>query len=376
MILFMLYLDNSATTQILPEVKEAMLPFLFEQFGNPSSKYYDQATTAKEAVTQARQSVAQLLHCKDSEVIFTSGSTESNNMFIKGVAHQYKSKGKHLITTEVEHPSVLECFKFLEKEGFEITILKPDQYGRISVEQLKAALRSDTIFVSIMWGNNEVGSLNPIYELSSLCKSKDILFHTDATQVVGKIQVDLSNNPGISFLSCSAHKFHGPKGIGVAFIRSDEYGILTPITPLLHGGGQENDIRSGTLALHNIVGIGAAAKIAFENLENHQQQLHYCEDLLVDLLKSKFKQNIRFNNDFQNKIPGILSVEFIGINNEILLKKLAPYIAASTGSACSSSKPSHVLSAMGLSLESIRSTVRFSLSPYITPEDLEIFKSL
>lgn len=372
----MLYLDNSATTQIHPTVKEAMLPFLFEEYGNASSKYYDQAVTAKNAVDTARENVAKLLNAKSEEIIFTSGSTESNNMFIKGTAHYYKNKGKHLITTEVEHPSVLECFDFLKTEGFEITLLKPDIYGRVSAQQLEAAIRPDTILVSIMWGNNELGSLNPIKALSDLCKKNNILFHTDATQVVGKIAIDLEEYTGISFLSCSGHKFHGPKGIGVAYVQSDEYGILTPFTPLLHGGGQEKDIRSGTLALHNIVGIGAASKIAHEEFEENFSRVQKSEAVLVTTLKEKFGNNINFNNDTVNKIPGLVSVQFIGINNEILLKKLAPYIAASTGSACSSSKPSHVLSSIGLSLETIRSTIRFSLSSYTEPQELEIFKSL
>ena len=372
----MLYLDNSATTQIHPSVKEAMLPFLFEEYGNASSKYYDQALTAKNAVDEARNNMANLLNAKSEEIIFTSGSTESNNMFIKGVAHYYKNKGKHLITTEVEHPSVLECFNFLETEGYEITLLKPDKFGRVSVQQLKEAIRPETILVSVMWGNNELGSLNPIKELSDLCIENEILFHTDATQVVGKIDIDLEEYQGISFLSCSGHKFHGPKGIGAAYIKSDEYGILTPFTPLLHGGGQEKDIRSGTLALHNIVGLGKAAKIAKEEFSINYERVIKSEETLVNILKQKFGQNIRFNNDKTNKIPVLLSVQFIGINNEILLKKLAPYIAASTGSACSSSKPSHVLSSIGLSLETIRSTIRFSLSSYTEPEELEIFKSL
>lgn len=372
----MLYLDNSATTQIHPSVKDAMMPFLFEQFGNASSKYYDQATHAKNAVDEARQHVADLLQAKTNEILFTSGSTESNNMFIKGVAHHYKNKGKHLITTEVEHPSVLECFNFLEQEGYEITLLKPDKYGRVSVEQLASSIRPDTILVSVMWGNNELGSLNPIKELSDFCKTNNILFHTDATQVLGKIKIDLESYQGITFLSGSAHKFHGPKGIGIAYVRSDEYGILTPFTPLLHGGGQEQDLRSGTLALHNIVGMGAASKIAQQDFDKNFERITQSEQLLIDILKTKFGTNIAFNNDLNDKIPGILSVQFKGINNEILLKKLAPYIAASTGSACSSSKPSHVLSAVGLSIDDIRSTVRFSLSSYTEPQELEIFKSL
>lgn len=372
----MLYLDNSATTKIHPEVRDAMLPFLFEEFGNPSSKYYGPALNAQNAVNNARHQVAKLLNSKDEEIIFTSGSTESNNMFLKGVAHYYKSKGKHIITSKVEHPSILECCRFLESEGFDVTYLDVDSYGRVSLEELKNNLRKDTILVSIMWGNNELGSLNPIKEISDLCAENKILFHTDATQVVGKIDIRLDELNGISFLSCSSHKFHGPKGIGAAFIRQDEYGILTPFTPLLHGGGQEKDLRSGTLAVHNIVGLGKAAEVTIRDFKLCEKNLSDSEQYLIKILSEKFGKHLKFNNDYKDKIPGILSVQFIGINNEILLKKLAPVVAASTGSACSSSKPSHVLSAIGLSLDEIRSTVRFSLSGYTKKEELEIFKSL
>jgi cysteine desulfurase len=372
----MLYLDNSATTQIHPEVKEAMLPYLMEEFGNPSSKYYSVAENAKQAVKEARESLASLLSCDDKEIIFTSGSTESNNMIIKGVADYYSDKGNHIITTKVEHASVLETCKYLESKGFEVTYLDVDQYGRIDIEDLKQNIKEDTILVSIIWGNNELGSLNDMDLISKICEESNVFLHTDATQVIGKVNVNLSDYPGITFLSCSAHKFHGPKGIGAAFIRKDKYGILTKITPLLHGGSQENGIRSGTLAVHNIVGMGKAAEIAKKNLESNITKLIELEDELSNILINKFKEQISFNNDNKNKIPGLLSVQFKGINNEILLKNLAPYVAASTGSACSSSKPSHVLEAIGLSLDEIRSTVRFSLSNFVEKKDLEIFKQL
>ncbi|MEX3623295.1 cysteine desulfurase family protein [Viridibacillus arvi] len=372
----MLYLDNSATTKIHPEVREVMLPYLLEEFGNPSSKYYNAAENAKIAVDNSRKSVAKLIGCHSDEVIFTSGSTESNNMFLKGVAHYYSSKGKHIITSKVEHPSILETCNFLEKQGFDITYLPVDNFGRINISELVESLRNDTILVSIMWGNNELGSLNDIKTISDICANHNIYFHTDATQVVGKIKIDLEDFKGITFLSCSSHKFHGPKGIGAAFIRQDEYRVLTPITPLLHGGGQEKEIRSGTLAVHNIVGLGKAAQIASNDLNLNIKNLKDCEKYLSELLSTKFGANIKFNHDHKLKIPGILSVQFKGINNEILLKKLAPIIAASTGSACSSSKPSHVLSAIGLTLDEIRSTIRFSLSSYTKKEELDIFKSL
>jgi cysteine desulfurase len=372
----MLYLDNSATTPIHPDVKEAMLPYLMEEFGNPSSKYYTVAENAKNAVKEARKSVASLLGCQDGEVIFTSGSTESNNMVIKGVADHHSAKGNHIITTKVEHPSVLETCRYLETKGFEVTYLNVDKFGRIDLDDLKDSIKENTILVTVIWGNNELGSLNDMKAISDICLENNIFLHTDATQIIGKVELDLGELPGITFLSCSAHKFHGPKGIGATFIRKDQYEILTKITPLLHGGGQEQGIRSGTLAVHNIVGMGKAAEIAKQNLVANVNKLKLLEDYLTSLLTEKFSNQITFNHDLANKIPGVLSVQFKGVNNEVLVKGLAPAIAASTGSACSSSNPSHVLDAIGLSLEEVRSTLRFSMSSLISKEELDVFKEL
>ncbi|WP_419883505.1 cysteine desulfurase family protein [Peribacillus sp. B-H-3] len=372
----MLYLDNSATTQIHPEVKDAMLPFLMEEFGNPSSKYYLVAENAKNAVKKARSALGSLIGSKDSEIIFTSGSTESNNMIIKGVADFHSDKGKHIITTKVEHPSVLETCKYLETKGFEVTYLDVDEYGRILLDDLRNQIKKNTILVTIIWGNNELGSLNDIKAISELCLQKNVFFHSDATQVIGKIKINLSDYPGVTFLSCSSHKFHGPKGIGAAFIREDQYHILTMITPLLHGGGQEQGIRSGTLAVHNIVGLGKAAEIAINSISENIQKINKLEKYLISILKDKFSNQIHFNNDNDNKIPGVISIQFKGINNEVLVKSLAPIVAVSTGSACSSSKPSHVLSAIGLTIDEVIFTVRFSLSSFIKEEDLDIFKQL
>ncbi len=372
----MLYLDNSATTAVLPEVMNKMMIYLSQEYGNPSGKYYRLAENAKKAVEEARRYVAELLNANEREIIFTSGATESNNMILKGVADYYSTRGKHIITSKAEHKAILDVCKFLETKGFEITYLDVDQYGRVSPKELEKAIRNDTILVSIIWGNNELGSLNDLESLSNICKTHNVFFHTDATQVLGKIPIDLKKYDGISFLSCSAHKLHGPKGIGAAFIRSDEFGELIPITPLLHGGGQENGIRSGTYAVHNIVGFGEAARIGKENLSKNISHLQALEEKLILLLKKNFGNKIAFNSDSKNKIPGIINVRFIGLHNEILLKKLAPYIAASSGSACSSTEPSHVLKAIGLDLKQIRESVRFSLSPYNALEDLDIFNEL
>ncbi len=373
----MLYLDNSATTQILPEVKDAMLPYLLEEFGNPSSKFYSLAQNSKQAVESARKNVAKLLGCVPDEIIFTSGATESNNFIIKGVAQFYKGKGNHIVTTKVEHPSILETCKYLEQNGYKVTYLDVDVFGRVNPEDVLNIISSDKpILISIMMGNNEVGSINPIQKIASICKENNVFFHTDATQAIGKVSLNLSEVEGIKFLSCSSHKFHGPKGIGVAVIKKDELGLPTPITPLLHGGGQEMDLRSGTLAVHNIVGMGKAAELAYTNLAQNISKLEKLESKLVSILKDKFSTNISFNNDQNNKIPGILSVQFKGINNEVLVRNLSPIMALSTGSACSSSKPSHVLQAIGLTIDELRSTIRISMSSTISLEELEIFNNL
>ncbi|MGE7988532.1 cysteine desulfurase family protein [Lysinibacillus fusiformis] len=372
----MLYLDNSATTPIHPQVKDAMLPYLLEEFGNPSSKYYEAAINAKEAVKLARKNVASLLNCQPNEIIFTSGSTESNNFIIKGMTDQLKSHGNHIITTNIEHSSVLEVCKYLQTIGFELTILEVNAAGHINAEQFLQAIKPTTIFASIQWGNNELGSLNPIVKIAEICSKNNIFLHADATQVVGKIEINLEEVDGLNSISISAHKFYGPKGSGAVYLRRDQYGLYPSITPLIHGGGQEDGLRSGTLAVHNIVGLGKASEIAKQNLKKNISQLYELEAYLIKILQNKFGNNIKFNYPTQNKIPGIISVQFIGINNEILVKKLAPLIALSTGSACSSSKPSHVLAAIGLNLNEIRQTIRISLSPYIQQNELNVFNEL
>lgn len=371
----MIYLDNSATTKVLPEVANEMIKYLSEEYGNPSSKYYSLAENARKAVENARANIAQLLSCEKEEITFTSGATESNNMIIKGVADYYKDQGNHIITSRTEHSSVLEACKYLEQKGYQITYLDVDSYGRISLRDLKDSITDQTILVSLIWGNNELGSLNDMERISEICKEKQIFLHTDATQVLGKIKVNLKKYEGITFLSCSAHKMHGPKGIGVSFIRRDEYGILTPITPLLHGGEQDS-YRSGTYAVHNIVGFGEAARIAYENLVINIDRLQKLENRLVEILENKFGKNISIHSDNKNKIPGLISVRFKGIQNQILLKKISKVIAASSGSACSTTKPSHVLKAIGLDDKAIQETIRFSMSPLIELKDIEIFNQL
>lgn len=369
----MIYLDNSATTAIAPEVLDAMLPYLKEEYGNPSSKYYTLAENAKRAIEKARQQVAALVGCEEDEVVFTSGATESNNFIIKGIADFYQDKGKHIVTSKVEHPSIIETCKFLESKGFKVTYLDVDQYGRIDLSELEQIIVSDNkpILVSIIWGNNEIGSLNDIAAISDLCMRHNVFFHTDATQVMGKVPVTLDNHPGINFLSFSGHKLHGPKGVGASIIKKHKLGFKTKITPLLHGGSQENDYRSGTHAVHNIVGLGKAAEMALQNFEDNVKKLENLENIVKEYLVEKFGNILVFNNDFENKIPGLLSIQLSGVNNELFIRKTADKIAISTGSACSSTKPSHVLAAIGKSIDEVRSTLRITLTPSIDIEELK-----
>ena len=360
----MLYLDNSATTKVLPEVKDEMVKYLSDFYGNPNSKYYDQAVESKKAVEDARKKVAELLNCKDEEIIFTSGSTESNNMILKGYTHANKDKGKHIIVSSTEHSCIKNTALFLQEEGFDVTFLPVEHDGTVNVKDLEKAIRDDTILVSIMWANNELGSINKIKELSKLCHKKNILFHTDATQYVGKGKIDLEEYQDVDFLSISAHKFYGPKGIGCVFIRKDQNGFYPKITPLIHGGEQEFGLRSGTLAVHQIVGMGKAAEVALRDLDDNIKKLKKYEKIFIKRMNDVFGDKIIINNDFKNKIPGLVSIRIKGYNNQLFLKNAAEVISASTGSACSNSKPSYVLKACGYTDEEIRETIRFSLSAY------------
>lgn len=374
----MIYFDNSATTSLHPEVIDAMLPFLKEEYGNPSSKYYTLAENAKKSIEEARTHVAKLLGCEADEVVFTSGATESNNMILKGLMDYYQQNEIKLVTTSVEHPSILETAKFLQTKGFEVDYLGVDRYGRVSIEELESVLNKDSnrkVLVSIIWGNNELGSLNDIEKLSNFCKRKGAFFHTDATQVLGKINLHIGNL-GIGFLSCSAHKIHGPKGIGACVIKKQPSGSRTFLTPLLHGGGQENQYRSGTLSTHNIIGMGKAAEIAFRDIEDTKKHLSDLEGYFISKVTAIFPEIVRLNSDRENKIPGVVNLRFEGINNEMLIRNLKDEVAISTGSACSSTKPSHVLLSIGLTLDEVRSSIRVSFSRFNNKEDVDKFLSI
>ena len=387
----MIYLDNSATTQIAPEVLEAMLPYLTSEFGNPSSKYYPLAQNAQQAVEESRAKVAALIHAKPEEIIFTCGATESSNMIIKGVADYqkyYTKKGNHIITSKVEHHATLNTCRFLNGEiysnrdatfslsggslkvnrGYEVTFLDVDTTGKVLPEALKAALRPTTSLVTLMWANNEVGTLNDITTLCDIAHQNGTLFHTDATQVSGKLPIDVSELP-VDFLSFSAHKFHGPKGVGAAYLRTDDYG-LPPITALLHGGEQESGIRAGTLAVHNIVGFGKAAELALASQEETTCRLNILDTAARTLLTNE--PYLELLGDATAHVPGLISfiIHKDAFDNELFLKKVSRKFALSAGSACTAGEPSHVLQAMGKGNETSR-VLRLSLSPDSSLEDVK-----
>jgi len=361
-----IYLDNSSTTKVLEEAAQAVFDAMTINFGNPSS-LHRKGIEAEKIMKQARENIARVLGVSPGEIYFTSGGTESNNWAIKGAASALRRRGNHLVTTTIEHPSVLEAFAALEEEGFSVTYLKVDSEAVIDLKELEAAIRPDTILVSIMYVNNEVGSIQPIGEAAQIIKSRsNALFHVDGVQAFGKIPL-ISNLEGIDLLSISCHKIYGPKGIGALFIRDK-----VTINPLLHGGGQEAGQRSGTENLPGIAGFGVAANICLEKMSEWQG--------LMTQLKQRLMRGILDNipdtvlNGPASGAPHILNISFLGTRGEILLHALeAKNIYVSTGSACSSRKSakSHVLKAMAKSQEEQDGAIRFSLSPFISEEDID-----
>lgn len=361
-----IYLDNSSTTKVLEEAAQAVFDAMTINFGNPSS-LHRKGIEAEKIMKQARENIARVLGVSPGEIYFTSGGTESNNWAIKGAASALRRRGNHLVTTTIEHPSVLEAFAALEEEGFSVTYLKVDSEAVIDLKELEAAIRPDTILVSIMYVNNEVGSIQPIGEAAQIIKSRsNALFHVDGVQAFDKIPL-ISNLEGIDLLSISGHKIYGPKGIGALFIRDK-----VTINPLLHGGGQEAGQRSGTENLPGIAGFGVAANICLEKMSEWQG--------LMTQLKQRLMRGILDNipdtvlNGPASGAPHILNISFLGTRGEILLHALeAKNIYVSTGSACSSRKSakSHVLKAMAKSQEEQDGAIRFSLSPFISEEDID-----
>ncbi len=366
------YLDNAATSQMDPEVIKTMIEYMETEYGNPLSKYYPQAISANLKLKDSRKTVADLLGCDPEYVIFTSGASESNNFVLKGVFEKFKSKGKHVITTKIEHKSIISACKHLERNGGEVTYLDVDEKGHIDITELNESIRADTILVSVMWANNETGTLNDIKAIGNICRKRDVLFHTDATQVVGKIDFSLSKLK-IDFLSFSGHKIYGPKGIGAIYIGPDDLGLRRKLPSLIDGGDQEYKMRAGTQAMHDIVGFAKACEIAGDRFVLNSKKLFDTEkQFKYELLK--LRKDITFNGDQQNKIPRIISVSIPGINNELFCKEISDKIALSTGSACSISENSYVLEA--LKIENPHNVLRISFSKNIgnVSEIIEIFK--
>lgn len=362
------YFDYAATTPVDSRVAEKMMGFLSAEgvFGNPASRSHLFGWEAEEAVEAARQQVADLLGADPREIIWTSGATESNNLAIKGVALAMSGKGKHLICAQTEHHAVLDCFQYLESQGFEVSFLQTDEYGLISPERLEQELRSDTLLVSLMHVNNELGSQNDISGLASLCREKGVIFHTDAAQSFGKVPLNMAES-AVDLLSLSAHKIYGPKGIGALYVRRD---ANLKLEPQIHGGGHQRGLRSGTLPTHQIVGLGEAARIASEQMTKEHSRIG---DLSTRLKQGLLKiPETKLNSHPENAYPGIVNISFGFVDGEALLVGLRDF-ALSSGSACTSARqePSHVLRAIGLDEMAAQGSIRFSMGRQTTGNDVD-----
>jgi cysteine desulfurase len=363
---FPIYMDYSATTPIDPRVADKMIPYLREQFGNPASRSHMYGWTAEKAVEDAREQVAALVNADSREIIWTSGATESNNLALKGAAHFYKTKGKHIITVKTEHKAVLDTVRELEREGFDATYLQPQDNGLITIEQLAEAIRPDTILVSVMLVNNEIGVIQPIDEIGELCRSKGIIFHCDAAQATGKIKIDLEKSK-VDLMSFSAHKTYGPKGIGALYVRRKP---RVRIEAQMHGGGHERGMRSGTLAPHQIVGMGEAFRIALEEMDDELTRIRGLRDRLAKGLMEM--EEVYINGDMAHRVPHNLNVSFNYVEGESLIMAIKD-LAVSSGSACTSAslEPSYVLRALGRSDELAHSSIRFTIGRFTTEEEID-----
>ncbi len=360
------YMDNAATTALRRDVLDAMMPYLTDIYGNPSSLHYF-GQEAHKAVENARHQVASALNAEDNEIVFTGCGTEADNMALKGIAEKYQSKGKHIITSSVEHHAILHTCEYLEKHGFEVTYLPVDEYGMVKAEQVRDAIRSDTILVSIMFANNEVGTIMPIKEIGAVCREKGVLFHTDAVQAVGHAAIDVKAM-NIDLLSLSAHKLHGPKGVGALYIRK---GIVVP--PLLHGGAQERRKRAGTENVAGIVGLGKAIEIACSDIEGTSKRMCYLRDKLINGIEASIPE-VKLNGHRTERLPGNVNFSIKYIEGESILLMLdINGIAASSGSACTSGSldPSHVLLAMGMPHETAHGSLRLTLGDDTTEDDID-----
>lgn len=362
----MYYFDNSATTKLDPKVLKSMMPFLKENYGNPSS-IYSLGRKSKDAIENAREQVAKSLGCKRKDIFFTSSGSESDNWAIKGVALANKEKGKHIITTNIEHHAVLHTCEYLEKQGFEVTYLPVKENGIVDINKVKKAIKKDTILISVMYANNEIGTIQPIEEIGRIAKEKGIYFHTDAVQAVGNLEIDLEDLD-VDLLTLSGHKLNGPKGVGVLYIRDG-----VKIDNLIHGGGQERGKRASTENVANIVGLGTAIELATDNIKKKKKHLIKLREKCIEGIMDKIPDTI-LNGDKEKRLPGNVNVCFRYIEGESILLMLDQLgICASSGSACTSGslEPSHVLLAIGLKHEVAHGSLRLSFSKDNTEKEVE-----
>ncbi|MCP5309027.1 IscS subfamily cysteine desulfurase [Azoarcus halotolerans] len=366
MLKFPIYLDYSATTPVDPRVAEKMIPYLCEHFGNPASRSHAYGWEAEKAVEEARAEVAALVNADPKEIIWTSGATESNNLAIKGAAHFYKGKGKHVITLKTEHKAVLDTVRELERQGFDATYLDVKEDGLVDLDALKAAIRPDTVVVSIMFVNNEIGVIQPISEIGEICRERGVVFHVDAAQATGKVEIDLQKLK-VDLMSFSAHKTYGPKGIGALYVRRKP---RVRLEAQMHGGGHERGLRSGTLATHQIVGMGEAFRLAREEMAAENERVRQLRDRLADGFKDM--EAVYVNGDVERRVPHNLNISFAYVEGESLIMAIKD-VAVSSGSACTSAslEPSYVLRALGRNDELAHSSIRFSIGRFTTEEEID-----
>jgi cysteine desulfurase len=363
-----IYMDNNATTRTDPRVVEAMLPYFTEKYGNSASRNHAFGWEAEEAVENGREQIGKLIGAGAKEIVFTSGATESNNLAIKGVASMYRKKGDHVITVVTEHKAVLDPCKRLERDGYKVTFLPVDKDGRVSAEQVAAAMTDKTILVSIMAANNEIGTMQPIAEIGKLCKQRGVLFHTDAVQAVGKVPVDVEAM-GIDLLSLSGHKLYGPKGIGALYVRRKDPRVR--LDPIIDGGGHERGMRSGTLPVPLIVGLGEACELAGKEMAAETKRLFALRERLRKGITSKL-EDVYLNGHPTERLPGNLNLSFAYVEGEAMMMGIKD-VAVSSGSACTSAslEPSYVLKALGVGDELAHSSIRFGLGRFNTEEEVD-----
>ncbi len=364
-----IFLDNHSTTRVAPEVLEAMLPYFSDTYGNAASKNHTFGQEAESAVKQSRVTLANAIKAKPQEIVFTSGATESVNLAIKGVAEANSSKGKHFITLTTEHKAGLDSFKWLEQEGYETTILPVQPDGLIDLDGLRATIRPDTVLVSVMAANNEIGVLQPLEAIGQICRENEVFFLSDATQAMGKVPLDVGKMQ-IDLLACSAHKFYGPKGVGALYVRRSLPKV--PVTALIDGGGHESGLRSGTLNVPAIVGLGKALELSLRNMAKEEKRLAELRNKLETRLLSEIPES-HINGAKDGRLAGNLNIHLPKVESEALMIALREDIAISSGSACTTAavEPSHVLKALGLADDTVYSSIRFGLGRFNTEKEIE-----